>query len=58
MNKRLSLRKDCGRNCLNMDLFRRRVVVNPLLEVDQAGVDAGYAQAAAVIRAKGHNADL
>lgn len=42
----------------SLDLFRGRIVVYPFLKVDQARVDAGNSQAATVIRAKGHDADL
>lgn len=41
-----------------LDLFRGRIVVYPFLEIDQARVDAGNAQAATVIRAERHDADL
>lgn len=41
-----------------LDLFWGRIVVYPFLKIDQARVDAGNSQAATVIRAKGHDADL
>lgn len=41
-----------------LDLFWGRIVMYPFLKIDQARVDAGNSQAATVIRAKGHDADL